>query len=337
MTRDKESLRIVFFGTPDFAVESLDRLVKGGFNIVGVVTMPDKVGGRGNKVVRSAVKLYAVENGLNLLQPAKLKDPEFVEQLRALKADLQIVIAFRMLPEVVWNMPPLGTFNLHASLLPKYRGAAPINWAVMNGDKETGVTTFFLKHEIDTGDIIQQRKIDIAETDNVGIVHDKLMTMGADMVLETVEAILRDEVKPISQEELCNKGADATPAPKIFTDTCHIDWSKSAREVYNHIRGLSPYPAAWTEIEDQNGKLHHAKIYATALPADAPIGDVTENRVGGENGKDVKAGAISTDGKRLGVACGDGKWIEITSLQIAGKRRMTTDEFLRGFRLKKQP
>lgn len=335
MARDKESLRIVFFGTPDFAVESLDRLVKGGFNIVGVVTMPDKVGGRGNKVVQSAVKLYAVEHGLNLLQPVKLKDPEFVEELRALKADLQIVIAFRMLPEVVWNMPPMGTFNLHASLLPKYRGAAPINWAVMNGDTETGVTTFFLKHEIDTGDIIQQRKIKIAETDNVGVVHDKLMTMGADMVLETVEAILRDEVKPISQEELCNKGADATPAPKIFTDTCHINWTRAAREVYNHIRGLSPYPAAWTEISDQNGKLHHAKIYATALPSEAPVGEIIGGIDGKEHSSTVAAGEISTDGKRLSVTCGDGKWLEITSLQIAGKRRMTTEEFLRGFRLKK--
>lgn len=335
MTRDKDSLRIVFFGTPDFAVESLDRLVKGGFNIVGVVTMPDKVGGRGNKVVQSAVKLYALEHNLNLLQPAKLKDPEFVEQLRALKADLQIVIAFRMLPEVVWNMPPMGTFNLHASLLPKYRGAAPINWAVMNGDKETGVTTFFLKHEIDTGDIIQQRKIDIVETDNVGIVHDKLMAMGADMVVETVEAILRDDVKPISQDELCNKGMDVTPAPKIFTDTCHIDWSKPAITVYNHIRGLSPYPAAWTEIEDQNGKLHHAKIYATALPCEKHLGNIVGSRFVGADAGNTIAGMLSTDGKRMWVSCGDGNWIEITSLQIAGKRRMTTEEFLRGFRLKK--
>ena len=187
-------------------MESLDRLVKGGYNVVGVVTMPDKVGGRGNKVVQSAVKLYAVEHGLNLMQPEKLKDPGFIEQLRSLKADLQIVIAFRMMPEVVWAMPPLGTFNLHASLLPKYRGAAPINWAVMNGDTETGVTTFFLKHEIDTGDVIQQRKLPIAETDNVGVVYDRLMMMGADMVIETVDAILRDDVRPIPQEELCDSG-----------------------------------------------------------------------------------------------------------------------------------
>ena len=324
MTRDKKDLRIVFFGTPDFAVESLDRLVTGGYNIVGVVTMPDKIGGRGNKVVQSAVKLYALEHNLPLFQPEKLKDSTFVEQLRKLNADLQIVIAFRMMPEIVWAMPPLGTFNLHASLLPKYRGAAPINWAVINGDTETGVTTFFLKQEIDTGDIIQQRRIPIAETDNVGIVHDKLMTMGADMVIETVDAILNDSIKPIPQDELCNKGIEATPAPKIFTETCHINWSQPALNVYNLIRGLSPYPAAWTEIPDASGKMHHAKIYATEIPDDAPLCRIIGNS---------QSGTLSTDGKRLKVLCGDNRWIEITSIQIAGKRRMTTEEFLRGFRI----
>ena len=324
MTRDKKDLRIVFFGTPDFAVESLDRLVTGGYNIVGVVTMPDKIGGRGNKVVQSAVKLYALEHNLPLFQPEKLKDSTFVEQLRKLNADLQIVIAFRMMPEIVWAMPPLGTFNLHASLLPKYRGAAPINWAVINGDTETGVTTFFLKQEIDTGDIIQQRRIPIAETDNVGIVHDKLMTMGADMVIETVDAILNDSIKPIPQDELCNKGIEATPAPKIFTETCHINWSQPALNVYNLIRGLSPYPAAWTEIPDASGKMHHAKIYATETPDDAPLCRIIGNS---------QSGTLSTDGKRLKVLCGDNRWIEITSIQIAGKRRMTTEEFLRGFRI----
>ena len=324
MTRDKKDLRIVFFGTPDFAVESLDRLVTGGYNIVGVVTMPDKIGGRGNKVVQSAVKLYALEHNLPLFQPEKLKDSTFVEQLRKLNADLQIVIAFRMMPEIVWAMPPLGTFNLHASLLPKYRGAAPINWAVINGDTETGVTTFFLKQEIDTGDIIQQRRIPIAETDNVCIVHDKLMTMGADMVIETVDAILNESIKPIPQDELCNKGIEATPAPKIFTETCHINWSQPALNVYNLIRGLSPYPAAWTEIPDASGKMHHAKIYATEIPDDAPLCRIIGNS---------QAGTLSTDGKRLKVLCGDNRWIEITSIQIAGKRRMTTEEFLRGFRI----
>lgn len=327
MTRDKNDLRIVFFGTPEFAVESLDRLVKGGYNVVGVVTMPDKVGGRGNKVVQSAVKLYAVEHGLNLMQPEKLKDQGFIEELRSLKADLQIVIAFRMMPEVVWAMPPLGTFNLHASLLPKYRGAAPINWAVMNGDTETGVTTFFLKHEIDTGDVIQQRKLPIAETDNVGVVYDRLMMMGADMVIETVDAILRDDVRPIPQDELCNSGVEATPAPKIFTETCHIDWNRDSRCIYNQIRGLSPYPAAWTEIADATGKLHHAKIYATTLPSDDALA-----RIISSDGT-VSPGVMTTDGKRLKIACGDSRWLEITSIQIAGKRRMTTEEFLRGFRL----
>ena len=327
MTRDKKDLRIVFFGTPEFAVESLDRLVKGGYNVVGVVTMPDKVGGRGNKVVQSAVKLYAVEHNLNLMQPEKLKDPSFVEQLRELNADLQIVIAFRMMPEVVWAMPPLGTFNLHASLLPKYRGAAPINWAVMNGDTETGVTTFFLKHEIDTGDIIQQRSIPIAETDNVGIVYDRLMMMGADMVIETVDAILRDDVRPIPQDELCNKGVEATPAPKIFTDTCHIVWSRDSRSIYNQIRGWSPSPAAWPEIPDATGKPHHAKIFATALPSD----DALPRIISADS--TVTPGTVATDGKRMKIACGDSRWIEITSIQIAGKRRMTTEEFLRGFRM----
>ena len=321
---DKKDLRIVFLGTPEFAVESLDRLVSGGYNVVGVVTMADKKGGRGNKTIESPVKSYAIEHNLPLLQPDKLKDESFLEALRQWKADLQIVIAFRMLPEVVWSMPRLGTFNLHASLLPKYRGAAPINWAVINGDTETGVTTFFLKQEIDTGDIIQQRRIPIAETDNVGIVHDKLMTMGADMVIETVDAILNDSIKPIPQDELCNKGIEATPAPKIFTETCHINWSQPALNVYNLIRGLSPYPAAWTEIPDASGKMHHAKIYATEIPDDAPLCRIIGNS---------QAGTLSTDGKRLKVLCGDNRWIEITSIQIAGKRRMTTEEFLRGFRI----
>lgn len=260
---EKKDLRIVFLGTPDFAVESLRRLVEGGYNIVGVITMPDKIAGRGHKMFQSPVKEYAVEHGLKLLQPVSLKDETFVEELRALRADLQIVIAFRMLPEVVWNMPPMGTFNLHASLLPKYRGAAPINWAVMNGDSETGVTTFFLKHEIDTGDIIQQKRIPISRTDNVGVIHDRLMMLGADMVIETVDAILAGEVKPIPQDELCNQGIEATPAPKIFKDTCKVDWTASAETIYNHIRGLSPYPAAWTEIE-KAGEVQSFKVFETS-------------------------------------------------------------------------
>ncbi len=316
MTYTKDSLKIVFFGTPDFAVESLNRLVKGGYNIVGVVTMPDKAAGRGHKMFQSPVKEYAVANGLRLMQPVSLKDPAFVDELRSLNADLQIVIAFRMLPEVVWNMPPLGTFNLHASLLPKYRGAAPINWAVMNGDTETGVTTFFLKHEIDTGDIIQQECIPIAETDNVGVVHDKLMTLGAGMVVETVDAIIAGTVKPIPQDLLISQNAEATPAPKIFKETCEIDFSRTAREVYNHIRGLSPYPAAWTTIKDSAGVEHSVKIYETELPSDKVIGD---------------AGTCVATKDTLAFACADGS-IAVKSLQLAGKKRMSVSEFLRGFR-----
>ena len=320
MEFSKESLRIVFFGTPDFAVESLRRLVEGGYNIVGVVTMPDKEAGRGHKLLQSPVKQYAVEHGLRLLQPERLKNPQFVEELRSLKADLQIVIAFRMLPEVVWNMPPLGTFNLHASLLPKYRGAAPINWAVINGETETGVTTFFLKHEIDTGDIIQQRRISIGDNDNVGIVHDKLMIMGADMVIETVDAIINGTVKPIPQDELCKAGTEASPAPKIFKDTCKIDWDKTMHEVRNLVRGLSPYPAAWTEITDSTGITHTAKIFEVSLTdepqACRPAGEMWSDKSG-----------------RLLVACRDGI-ISIDQLQLAGKKRMSAADFLRGFRLK---
>ncbi len=316
MKYTKDTLKIVFFGTPDFAVESLDRLVSGGYNIVGVVTMPDKAAGRGHKMFQSPVKEYALAHNLKLMQPANLKDPAFVEELRSLNADLQIVIAFRMMPEVVWNMPPLGTFNLHASLLPKYRGAAPINWAVMNGDKETGVTTFFLKHEIDTGDIIQQEKIEIAETDNVGVIHDKLMTLGAGMVIETVDAIIVGTVKPIPQEELLTKNEEPTPAPKIFKETCEIDFTRPARDVYNHIRGLSPYPAAWTTIKDANGTEYALKIYETELPIENIVGE---------------PGTIVTTKDTLTIACADGS-IEVKSLQLAGKKRMTTADFLRGFK-----
>ena len=242
---DKKDLRIVYMGTPDFAVESLRRLVEGGYNIVGVITMPDKPMGRHGSVLQaSPVKQYAVSQGLKVLQPEKLKDETFVNELRALQADLQIVVAFRMLPEVVWNMPRLGTFNLHASLLPQYRGAAPINWAVINGDTETGITTFFLQHEIDTGAIIQQVRVPIADTDNVEVVHDKLMVLGGDLVIETVEAILAGTVKAIPQETLFQSDADLRPAPKIFKETCRIDWSKGVKKVYDFIRGLSPYPAA---------------------------------------------------------------------------------------------
>lgn len=311
---EKKDLRIVFFGTPDFAVESLKRLVEGGYNIVGVVTMPDKPAGRGHHLYHSPVKTFALEHGLHLMQPVKLKDPAFVDELRSLQADLQIVIAFRMLPQVVWAMPRLGTFNLHASLLPKYRGAAPINWAVMNGDTETGVTTFFLKHEIDTGDIIQQQSIPIGRKDNVETIHDRLMTLGAGMVIDTVDHIIDGTVKPIPQDQLLTAGAEPTPAPKIFKDTCHIDWTKPAEELYNHVRGLSPYPAAWTEIVSPDSTRHPVKIFATGEP----------EKGAGEPGN------ITADGHHMWVTCGDGKRLEILELQVAGKRRMSTDAFLRG-------
>ncbi len=362
----KEELRIVFFGTPDFAVESLRRLVEGGYNIVGVVTMPDKIAGRGHRLIQSAVKQYAVEQGLHVMQPERLKDEAFVTELRSLNAQLHIVIAFRMLPEVVWAMPPLGTFNLHASLLPKYRGAAPINWAVMNGDKVTGVTTFFLKHEIDTGDVIQQQSIEIGRTDNVEAIHDRLMMLGAGMVIDTVDAIIAGTVKPIPQEQMLTAGEQPTPAPKIFTETCRIDWNRPAEQLYNHIRGLSPYPAAWSEIADAQGNIHHVKIFATSEPiaydemvteANSPSkiegagGSMISNKTGGsmisheagesmishEAGESAKCpqpapGAITASGNRMVVACGDGA-LEILSLQLSGKRRMPAADFMRGFNL----
>ena len=313
----KQDLKIVFFGTPDFAVESLRRLVEGGYNIVGVVTMPDKIGGRGHHMIQSDVKRYAVEQSLPLLQPVNLKDEDFVAALRALNADLFIVIAFRMLPQVVWQMPPLGTFNLHASLLPKYRGAAPINWAVMNGDTTTGVTTFFLKHEIDTGDIIQQRAIDIGRTDNVETVHDRLMALGAGMVIETVDAIIAGEVHPIPQEQLLTAGEEPTPAPKIFKDTCRIDWSWPAERVYNHVRGLSPYPAAWTILTDSTEQQWNIKVFETAEPTPLPW--------------QMQPGETFVNNKVLAIAASDAL-IEVKSLQPAGKKRMSAEEFLRGLR-----
>lgn len=307
-----KKLRIVFMGTPDFAVESLKRLVDNDYDIVGVITAPDKPAGRGQKLQPSAVKVYAQSQGLLVLQPDKLKDPLFVEQLRSLKADLQIVVAFRMLPEVVWNMPPLGTFNLHGSLLPQYRGAAPINWAVINGDTETGVTTFFLQHEIDTGHVIKQEKIAIEPSDNAGSVHDKLMLLGARLVLETVQAIERGEVNPIPQSRFPDEVLK--PAPKIFKDDCRINWQKTATEVHNLIRGLSPHPTAWTELVHANGEVLAVKLFESRLGSNPSVG----------------AGAVECDGKkRLLIGCADGN-IEVLSLQAAGKKRMGIEDFLRG-------
>ena len=306
-------MKIVFFGTPEFAVESLDKLIENGFDIAAVVTMPDKIAGRGHKMIESDVKKYAKSKGLRILQPEKLKAPEFIEQLKEINADLFIVIAFRMLPEVVWKMPRLGTFNLHASYLPKYRGAAPINWAVINGETETGVTTFFLKHEIDTGDIIQQEKILILPEDNVGTVHDKLMHLGADMVLNTVKDIENGAVKSIPQQD-----GDHIPAPKIFKDTCRIDWTLPSEKIHNMVRGLSPYPAAWTTMVDNRYKdtSTDLKIFETKL-LDIQLPNV-------EPGKSI----IMRN--RLFVGTGD-RPLEIISLQPAGKKRMEADAFLRGY------
>lgn len=304
-------MKIVFFGTPEFAVASLDRLCKDGYDVAAVVTMPDKVAGRGHKLIQSDVKKYAVEHNLNVLQPEKLKSPEFIESLKGINADLFIVIAFRMLPEVVWTMPRLGTFNLHGSLLPKYRGAAPINRAIMNGETETGITTFFLKHEIDTGDIISRRSIPIADEDNAGTIHDKLMVMGADMVAQTVRDIENGTLTSSPQPE-----GEFIPAPKIFKEDCLIDWRRPAREIHNQIRGLSPYPAAYSTLTDENGKTFDVKIFESKV---LPSSDSMST-----------PGKTIIDGKKLYVVTGDGL-VEIQSLQPAGKKRMDTASFLLGY------
>lgn len=316
---DKKDLRIVYMGTPEFAVESLRRLVEGGYNVVGVVTNPDKPVGRHESVLQpSPVKQYAVEKGLKVLQPEKLKNDTFLDDLRALKADLQIVVAFRMLPEVVWAMPHLGTFNLHASLLPQYRGAAPINWAVINGETETGITTFFLDRQIDTGRVIQQVHVPILEEDDVEKVYDRLMKRGGDLVLETVDHILEGTVRPVPQAELTVEGP-LKPAPKIFKETCRIDWSKSVKQLYDFVRGLSPYPGAWTVLKN-NGKEVVFKIFKTAKITDKqPVEPV---------------GTLCSDGKHyLRVAVKDG-YLDLLVFQQAGKKRMAVEDFLRGFQMK---
>ena len=313
---NKSSLRIVYMGTPDFAVESLRALVENGYNVVGVITMPDKPMGKHQSVLQSSpVKQYAVSQGLPLLQPENLKDLDFLEALKAWNADLQIVVAFRMLPEVVWNMPRLGTFNLHASLLPQYRGAAPINWAIINGEKETGITTFFLTHEIDTGKIISQERIPIADADNAEIIHDRLMQLGSELVVKTVNNILNDSIKPISQEELFKDEGELKPAPKLFKENCRIDWNKSTKEVYDFIRGLSPYPAAWTELNTNKGSFQF-KIFEAEKITETP---------------NLPAGSIISNSKtQLDVATADG-FIRLKVVQQAGKKRMSVEEWLRGY------
>lgn len=322
---DKKDIRIVYMGTPDFAVPTLDALVQGGYNVVGVITMPDKPAGRGHKVQFSPVKEYALEHDLPLLQPEKLKDEAFLEQLRAWKADLQIVVAFRMLPEVVWDMPRMGTFNLHAALLPQYRGAAPINWAVINGETVTGATTFFLSHEIDTGRIILKQELPIAPDENVGSVHDRLMEMGKGLVTKTVDLLIEAEgkvenIKTIDQETLYNDISELKPAPKIFKETCLIDWNDTARNIYNKVRGLSPYPAAWTELTASNGeKISPVKIYKVSV--------VEEGKTSSQEN-----GAVTSTKSSIHIKCADGV-IALEELQLPGKKRMDVKALLNGWSL----
>jgi methionyl-tRNA formyltransferase len=307
--------RIVFMGTPDFAVASLDALVESGFNIVGVVTAPDKPAGRGMKLTESAVKRYAVEKGMHILQPEKLKNPEFIEQLRALKADLQIVVAFRMLPEIVWNMPPLGTVNLHGSLLPQYRGAAPIHWAVINGEKETGVTTFKLKHEIDTGDILLQKSFPIGEDETTGEVHDKMKMIGAEVLVETVTGLAAGSLQELAQSSVVSSESSVLKhAPKIFTETCQINWDQSVEVLHNFIRGLSPFPGALTKLDDKILKVFRSKKETAAHKH--------------------PTGKVFSDGKTfIKFTCSNG-YIHVIDLQLEGKKRMLVEDFLRGYQFR---
>lgn len=305
-------------GTPEFAVESLDILFENNYNIVAVVTVPDKPSGRGQKVVQSAVKKYATEKGLTVLQPPNLKDESFIKELESLKADLQIIVAFRMLPEAVWNMPSMGSINLHGSLLPQYRGAAPINWAVINGEKETGVSTFFLQHEIDTGKIIFQEKIPIGENETVGDIHDKLMLIGAKLILKTVKAVEDNDYPQIDQSELTNADTTIYSAPKIFKGDCKIDWNKSIDDTHNFIRGLSPYPAAHTELIYPDGKTIGLKIFITTKEYSA---------------HNSPTAIITTDSKTYLKIAVTGGYIVLHEIQLAGKKRMKIEDFLRGFQM----
>ena len=300
-------------GTPEFAVPSLDRLIKSGYHIVAVITAPDKPSGRGMQINESAVKKYALSKSLKILQPEKLKNPDFINELKELKADLQVVVAFRMLPEIVWNMPPMGSINLHASLLPQYRGAAPINWAVINGEKETGVTTFKLQQEIDTGNILLQKKITIRDEESAGELHDRMKEIGADLLLQTVNELINNNLKETEQPHPSSLNIQSLRyAPKIFTETCKIKWEKNADEVYNLIRGLSPYPTAFTFLKEKKFKIFNAKKEIT---------DIKEN-----------PGELITDNKTyLKFACKNG-YVSVKELQLEGKKKMPVEEFLRGWR-----
>jgi methionyl-tRNA formyltransferase len=307
-------MRIVFMGTPQFAVESLKVLVENNYNIVGVITSPDKPAGRGQQVQQSAVKQFAIQHNLNVLQPTNLKDKAFLQELKTLQPDLQIVVAFRMLPESVWDMPPLGTYNLHASMLPQYRGAAPINWAIINGEKETGITTFKLQHEIDTGNILLQQKINITPEMNAGQLHDILMIQGASLMLQTVKKIEQGNIVLTEQNKLL-ANQTAKHAPKIFKDTCQINWSNSLDDIYNLIRGLSPYPCAWTELNIGDKKTAF-KIYQATKE------EVQHN---------LSAGQMKTDNKTFLKIAAKGGFINVIELQMAGKKKLLLAEFLKGF------
>ncbi len=309
------SLKIIFYGTPEFAVPSLDILIKNGYQIAAVVTVPDKPSGRGQKIISSPVKEYAEKHGLKILQPSNLKDENFINELKEIKPDLQIVVAFRMMPEVVWKMPRLGTFNLHGSLLPQYRGAAPINWAIINGEKETGVTTFFLRHEIDTGKIIASEKVAIGESETAGGLHDRLMLLGAELVLKTVVSIEKENYKLTEQDKLAKRD-ELKQAPKLSKNNCKITTDKSVKELVNHVRGLCPHPGAATEFYNDNGFSIMAKIYEVK-------GEVSSH--------DSTPGKIETDNKSyLKIFLRDG-WVFVNELQVAGRNRMTIKDFLNGF------
>lgn len=305
--------KIVFMGTPEFAVRSLEVLLDGGVEVAAVVTVPDKPAGRGQQLSQSAVKVFALEKGIKILQPEKLKDEHFLSELRNINADLFVVVAFRMLPELVWAMPKLGTINLHGSLLPQYRGAAPINWAVINGDKETGATTFFIEKEIDTGKIIDRVAIPIDEKDNAGTVHDRLMEQGAQLLLKTVESIFKGTAHGIAQLDFIE--GDLKAAPKIFKEDCLLDWNQSVESVYNKIRGLSPYPTAWTYLINSDQK-KTLKIFAAVKHLSSANHSFE----------------LKTEGSKMFIGCSDG-WLEILELQLEGKKRMLTAEFLNGFQI----
>ena len=316
---EKQDLRIIFMGTPEFAVESLKSLVEGGYNVVAVVTQPDKPVGRHQDTLQpSQVKQYALSQGLPVLQPVKMKDPEFLEQLRSYHADLQVVVAFRMLPEVVWDMPRFGTFNVHAALLPQYRGAAPINWAVINGEKKTGVTTFFLDHDIDTGRIIMQKTFDIPDEADVEYVYDGLMHLGAQIAIDTIELLLKGDghIESVAQEALEAEHQVLHHAPKIFKDTCRINFDQPAKKVYDFVRGLSPYPGAWTEMVKE-GKQQVLKVFKTAKTGIAV--------------NDEAVGTLRVSAKQLQVACKD-EWLQLETIQLSGKRRMEAHDFLNGMK-----